>query len=84
MDVQEMAVEGITFKTTQDHSKWAITIDSKIKDHSKLTSNKKTICVCDMNRQASQAKRGGGCICMEKSTRPWSQFAEIVTKAGYC
>jgi len=44
--------DGIEFKETKDHSKWAIT----------TTSAPNTVCVGDINRMESQRKRGGGAV----------------------
>lgn len=53
IEVVEMS-DGNSWKETQDHSKWAITLGAK----------KKFVCYGDTNRQASQSKRGGGFMCI--------------------
>lgn len=44
---------GETFSETDDHSKWAVSMDGKV------------FCVGDINRQVGQTHRGGGTICIE-------------------
>ncbi|EDS43235.1 deoxyribonuclease-2-alpha [Culex quinquefasciatus] len=54
-------IEGVTigqqfrFETLQDHSKWAVSGDSE----------RRFICVGDINRQEHQKVRGGGSVCSE-------------------
>jgi deoxyribonuclease-2 len=46
----------VTFKYTQDHSKFSLAVNS--------TSQKHWICIGDMNRMTSQWTRGGGMACV--------------------
>merc|ERR1711962_559501 len=62
-----------TFKTYDDHSKYAISTDSK----------NPYVCVGDINRQYSQFKRGGGTMCI-KDARLWKTFKKMVLKAASC
>ena len=49
---------------TQDHAKWAI------------STKPDWVCVADINRDKSQAKRGGGTICFENKTL-WKSLSQI-------
>lgn len=53
--------EGDEWKSTQDHSKWAITTKGFDDDSSKNPSS----CIGGINRQFSQEKRGGATMCLE-------------------
>ena len=46
----------VSFKYTQDHSKFSIAVNS--------TSQKHWVCIGDMNRMTSQWTRGGGMVCV--------------------
>ncbi|MGA7732224.1 MAG: deoxyribonuclease II family protein [Chloroflexia bacterium] len=47
-----------SWQNAKDHAKWAMSVQD----------NDDWICVADINRQTSQAKRGGGAICFQNST----------------
>ena len=64
--------DGVSWKETQDHSKWAVS-----------ESGARTACVGDINRQYSQAARGGGTLCYESSDL-WSAFDAIVSELYLC
>jgi len=66
--------EGDSWGIHQDHSKWAITQDSKTVFWS---------CVGDINRQLSQAGRGGGTVCIGNK-KVWSAFNHIIAKVENC
>ena len=51
---------------TKDHAKWA----------SSLKGNADWVCVADINRQTSQAKRGGGAVCFQHPVL-WKGLAQI-------
>ncbi|GMH90630.1 hypothetical protein TrST_g4946 [Triparma strigata] len=53
--------DGDSWKSTQDHSKWAITTEGFDNDTSKTPS----ACIGGINRQFSQEKRGGATMCVE-------------------
>lgn len=46
---------SITFKTEEDHSKWAVAVDRPV------------FCIGSMNRMESQVRRGGEAVCVEDS-----------------
>jgi len=56
---------------TKDHAKWA----------SSLKGTGDWVCVADINRQKSQAKRGGGSICFQHS-KLWASLAKIDRSAA--
>ena len=51
LDVQALAFPGVSYKESQDHSKWAVGVTGA------------EVCVADINRMTTQYKRGGGAIC---------------------
>lgn len=55
LDVEHLDWMGHSYKETQDHSKWAISMDSSY------------VCIGDINRMTSQFKRGGGTACFQSS-----------------
>lgn len=64
---------GILFKSTKDHSKWAITKDR----HGYWT------CIGDINRQRTQFKRGGGTVCLSNFDI-WNSFVHLVGDYETC
>ena len=64
--------DGTSWRETQDHSKWGVS-----------TKAGRTACVGDINRQTSQAKRGGGAVCFTDDDH-WAAFDGIVKKAFLC
>lgn len=65
--------KSIYFKSTEDHSKWAISEDN----------SRNWICVADMNRMESQGKRGGGALCFVSSPVR-NAFRSIVAETDQC
>ncbi|XP_075154790.1 deoxyribonuclease II [Haematobia irritans] len=59
---------GVDFKTSQDHSKWAVSQSVGLKFWRwRLPSTSNWICVGDINRQEHQLMRGGGVLCQQNS-----------------
>ncbi|XP_061390116.1 plancitoxin-1 [Musca vetustissima] len=60
---------GLDFKTTQDHSKWAVSqsVGLKFWRWRLGSSSRNWICVGDINRQQHQLVRGGGVLCQQNS-----------------
>ncbi|XP_030374313.1 plancitoxin-1 [Scaptodrosophila lebanonensis] len=59
---------SVDFKTTHDHSKWAVSEEKGIKVHRWRIGGTDWTCVGDINRQQTQLKRGGGTVCHKSST----------------
>ena len=60
--------------STQDHSKWAITVDGFEQDNGK----KPYACIGGINRQFSQEKRGGATMCYQSKGLNSALFDIIV------
>ncbi|GIY08234.1 cell-death-related nuclease 7 [Caerostris extrusa] len=79
MDVQavEMRMKNrnstIFFTSTEDHSKWAISLERQ----------PRWVCIADLNRMRSQAKRGGSAICFQ-SKSVWKAFRRIIVDVASC
>jgi deoxyribonuclease-2 len=56
-----------SWQNAKDHAKWAVSCEG----------NDDWVCVADINRQVSQAKRGGGSICFQES-QLWADLSKIV------
>ena len=54
INVQSVKNGSMIWTETQDHSKWAISVQN----------NLKLVCVGDLNHQTSQAQRGGSFLCL--------------------
>jgi len=67
--------EGDAWTINQDHSKWALTQDEKKKIF--------VACVGDINRQTSQAGRGGGTVCIANKD-VWGAFNQVIAKVEAC
>ncbi|XP_015906092.1 deoxyribonuclease-2 [Parasteatoda tepidariorum] len=64
---------NIVFKSTEDHSKWAVSMDN----------SKPWICIGDINRMKSQGKRGGGTVCFE-SKQVWQAYSSVISNTDKC
>eukprot|EP00501_MAST-03F_sp_TOSAG23-6_P002326 GSMAST32.ASY1.ANO1.2428.1 assembled CDS len=70
-------VETGSWSSTQDHSKWAITLpQTKLKFF--------RVCIGDLNRQEGQTKRGGGTVCMLKFPEVYREFAKSINNIESC
>lgn len=69
---------GVGFSSMSDHSKWAVS------DPADETSALKFLCIGDINRQESQAKRGGGTICFKNNPGVWKLYKGIVSDVEPC
>lgn len=63
---------SITFPTSKDHSKWAV---------SKNGGN--WLCIGDINRQKPQFHRGGGQVCFQNE-QAWKSFKTLVKDFEAC
>lgn len=77
-DVENMAakdVDGtnITWRETQDHAKWAVSVNS----------GKPYVCIADINRMTSQRSRGGGAFCFEDAALA-QQLTGCIVKHAKC
>ena len=63
----------ISWVETKDHSKWAMSVNDAMN----------IVCIGDINRQFSQAKRGGGSVCVQNA-QLWNTFKSIVTQIEPC
>ena len=64
--------DGVSWKETQDHSKWGVS-----------DSEGRTVCIGDINRQESQADRGGGALCYNNKEL-FETFDSIVESEYFC
>jgi deoxyribonuclease-2 len=61
------------FKETQDHSKWAISVDENVN----------VTCVGGINQMTSQNTRGGGTVCLQNNAL-WNSFSSLVYQVEEC
>jgi len=74
LNVDQVALTpSISWLESDDHSKWAIT----------TTANPGEFCIGDINRQVSQANRGGGTVCSVNAAI-WSSFNSFIAKSDKC
>jgi deoxyribonuclease-2 len=72
INVRQVALDStVTWPETKDHSKWAITTDASM------------FCIGDINRQYSQAKRGGGTVCAQ-NPNIWTAFRKLIASMDSC
>ncbi|XP_070152127.1 plancitoxin-1 isoform X3 [Polyergus mexicanus] len=65
----------IDFKSSRDHSKWAVAIEGK--------ANQTWICIGDINRADTQYLRGGGTVCLNHR-KVWENYRHIVNDVEPC
>jgi len=71
MDIKHVRLpDGVDWKDSQDHAKWAI------------TQNKTITCVGDINRQHGQFKRGGGTYCINDA-KVYNAFKTLITEYNH-
>ena len=73
----------ITFATRKDHSKWAISSSVKKNNPWELKDKMKYVCIGDINRMATQYKRGGGTVCFSDKN-VWKAFYDLVSSFEAC
>lgn len=61
----------VKYGNTDEHSKWGITVDQR------------TVCIADINRMASQKKRGGGATCFSNAPLAAS-FSKLIAAIESC
>ncbi|XP_076755018.1 deoxyribonuclease II [Xylocopa sonorina] len=64
---------NVDYSSSHDHSKWAIT-DS---------TNKRWVCIGDINRADTQYSRGGGAVCFE-DRRLWNDYRDVINDVQPC
>ncbi|XP_065314945.1 plancitoxin-1-like isoform X2 [Gordionus sp. m RMFG-2023] len=65
-------LDAIHFSELIDHSKWTIT-----------ASSGSVVCVGDLNREITQAKRSGGMVCIDNPNL-WESFKQIISDIEAC
>uniref|UniRef100_A0A914HTD3 Deoxyribonuclease II n=1 Tax=Globodera rostochiensis TaxID=31243 RepID=A0A914HTD3_GLORO len=70
-NVLSVKLSKFAFKSTEDHSKWAV------------SESGQWTCIGDINRQLSQARRGGGTVCLSNA-KIASLYKSAVDKAECC
>lgn len=69
INIEFLSYDGETQKRTQDHSKWALSLDS----------GKQLLCVGDLNHQESQDKRGGSFLCLRDQVA-YNNFRMLISE----
>ncbi|XP_032680271.1 plancitoxin-1 [Odontomachus brunneus] len=65
----------IDFKSSHDHSKWAVAVEDKI--------NRTWVCIGDINRADTQYIRGGGTVCFSMR-KVWESYRYAVNDIEPC
>uniref|UniRef100_A0A0K0DJP1 Deoxyribonuclease II n=1 Tax=Angiostrongylus cantonensis TaxID=6313 RepID=A0A0K0DJP1_ANGCA len=73
-DVTSVMLPDISFNSSMDHSKWAV---------SDTSGGMNVICVGDLNRQKSQFRRGGGAVCF-RHRNFWNTLHTTVKSVQPC
>ncbi|XP_012216163.2 plancitoxin-1 [Linepithema humile] len=74
MSIRLNAVD-IDFKSSRDHSKWAVTVEGK--------TNRTWTCIGDINRADTQYTRGGGTVCFN-NRKIWKNYRGAVNDMEPC
>lgn len=93
IEVSTMALpDGVSWKGTQDHSKWAAAIASQQTSSTATTRNVNSsvpvldstvVCIGDNNRMCSQEGRGGSALCIEDYDL-WAAFNRTILTVEGC
>ncbi|XP_018397926.1 PREDICTED: plancitoxin-1 isoform X2 [Cyphomyrmex costatus] len=70
-----LASVNIDFKSSRDHSKWAVAVQGK--------TNKTWTCIGDINRADTQYIRGGGTVCFN-NRKVWNNYRKAVNDVEQC
>lgn len=70
--------QRITFKATEDHSKWAISTGGGYSG-----ASGSWVCVGDINRDEAEEKRGGGTVCHRDAT-VWKAYRTAALQCETC
>lgn len=71
--------QTFTFKTTEDHSKWAVSLRAAW-DGSRGGG---WVCVGDINRNEAEEQRGGGTVCLQDPT-VWKAYRTAALECEAC
>ncbi|XP_014829840.1 PREDICTED: deoxyribonuclease-2-alpha-like isoform X1 [Poecilia mexicana] len=71
--------QTFTFKATQDHSKWAVSLRAA-RDGSRGGG---WVCVGDINRNEAEERRGGGTVCLQDPT-VWKAYRTAALECEAC
>ena len=66
--------DQIQWNVGQDHSKWAVSVGS----------SRKVACFGDINRAASQKKRGGGALCFDGNSNLYNALNKFIAQTDKC
>lgn len=87
VNVEKQDRSGKKWKTSEDHSKWAISYfpqEKAVQTERGLGSrNRKWVCVGDINRKIMENNRGGGTTCIH-SPNIWFEFRRGITAVEEC
>lgn len=70
--------QSFTFKTSKDHSKWAVSPNA-----ARSGAGGGWVCVGDINRNKAEEKRGGGTVCLQDPV-VWKAYRSAVLKYEAC
>uniref|UniRef100_A0A6A7G6G8 Plancitoxin-1-like n=1 Tax=Hirondellea gigas TaxID=1518452 RepID=A0A6A7G6G8_9CRUS len=76
---QDLDGNEFLYNSTQDHSKWAISVDSEDSESQSIG----WVCIGDVNRMESQFKRGGGSTCVYHE-EIWKAFSQLPFQIEHC